>query len=419
MQDILNWVSKSDNIKFITLWISVLTFFLGSGISIRLGCTIYKYFFGGGDDDSVIGITEYGLSDCKNQIKIKKKLVRKHSWCFICFGILISTSFYYIAKLLGIFLTNKWLYLNAVFVYITISSVLGFCLLWIVYKKKVLIWLIMYGFIFLCMIWIYYIVTKFNIFIMLFLVFLVILIGLYFGYDSTKKNIFIEIQKKKNEGRAAYYKAVGYTGMYVSLALLLLVVYEWLLLNSRIKGIIIVISLIIILSIFFCVIIFKIFTTYYDGILNVSFIYYRDRKNGKKIYIYTKANNQFLCGYKDYKKWNKKEFDSKMKKFESEIKKLYTDDKEKLIEIMIQINKLSVYSESIRVDAGCGKDYFDLLDKMQKIKTDKLFNILNNKLDEMINSFEEMTAVELINEDMLVNVKIYQVHDEYQSYYFL
>ena len=440
MESILNWFINKDNKNFITLCVSILTLLFGSGIINRLGNTLYKYIFGGKNEDSIISSIEYALSDLKTKNKIRNYFIRRNFIKFISLGIIGVLLFLFLSnlhKILGIKFLKKPYYsleLTNIITFIIIITILGIFFLFIVYKLRFIIYICIFVYIFIL---IFILIECYSIKIIdLFQVFVVLItsiITLFITYWKEKKKGSIEINetinKKKNEFKAVYYKASGVICMYISLVLLLPVLYNLdlskkipVLYNldlSKKNPLLNIMILFFVINVLFIIFLFKIIRNYYNGMNNVAFIYYKDEVTGKKKYIYKKINNNIMCINKDYMKWNKKEFYSKMKKFESKIKKLYTDDIEKLIEIMIQINKLSDYSESIRVDAGCGKDYFDLLDKILKIKSDKLFNILNNKLDEMINNFEEMTVVELINEDMLVNVKIYQVRDEYQSYYFL
>lgn len=414
--------------------IHILTFLFGSGISIRLIYTIYKYSFGGNNDYSIISSMEYALSDIKIKNKIRNYFIKKKLFKLISLGIIGALFFYCCSNLhniVGIVFSKKSDYsieLTNIICFIITNTLLGIFFLYIVYKLRLCICIFICAYIFILIVILKncYSIKKIDLFPVL-LVLITSIITLWIIYRREKKQGFIEtnetVNQKKNEFKAVYYKASGVICIYISVVLLLIVVYksylnEKKLILGKIPLLNILYIMFIIFSVLFCIIIFNIINRYYNGINNIAFIYCKDEVTGKKKYIYKNINNQVLYMNKDYVKWNKKEFDSKIKKIEPKIKKLYTDDIERLIKIMIQINKLYVYSESIRVDTGCGKDYFDLLDKILKIKSDKLFNILNSKLDDMINSFEEMTAVELINEDMLVNVKIYQVRDEYQSYYF-
>lgn len=226
----------------------------------------------------------------------------------------------------------------------------------------------------------------------------------------------------------------------------------------------VVVIIFLISTIVFFIIILSINIRYYKNMHDISFIYFKHK--GKKIYIYKKINDKFLCGNKDYMKWDRAEFDDRLKNIEDKIKKKYGTDT-----LKIYMDKLFLFSGYIRVDLGKGKEFFDKLDKyiennnnvnviVNDITSDKIDDLLekienivykvnnnkyknsrqikndlsrlkkktkamNNKhndveslLKDMINSFEKMTTVVLVDENKIANVKIYQVMDDYQNYYF-
>ena len=131
------------------------------------------------------------------------------------------------------------------------------------------------------------------------------------------------------------------------------------------------ITLFCIISIIFSITIFEINIKYYDQMSNVALIYFKHKN--KKIYIYKKINDKFLCGNKDYLKWDTVEFDDRLKCIHNKMKKKYGNDK-----FSNYMDKLFLFSGYIRVDIGEGKRYFDKLEKY--ISNTNNANIVSNEI---------------------------------------
>lgn len=165
-------------------------------------------------------------------------------------------------------------------------------------------------------------------------------------------------------------------------------------------------------------------SNFYNKMTNIAFIYYQET-NGKKIYIYRKEGNQFLCANKEYLQWERKGFDAKIGEIQSKIeKKDWTDDNKKK-ELNKSIDRLKTYSNLVRIDRDSGKACFEGLDecveKLQKYngRLDK-FDMIDiiNKVDEMIMEFQEMTAIKFIPEDEVMKQTLYPVVEHYQLGFF-
>ncbi len=164
---------------------------------------------------------------------------------------------------------------------------------------------------------------------------------------------------------------------------------------------------------------------FYSKMANIAFIYYQE-KDGKKIYIYRKEGNQFLCANKEYLQCERKEFDAKIGEIQSKIekKKDWTDDNKKK-ELNKYIDRLEPYSNLVRIDRDSGKACFEglneCIEKLQKCngKLDKFDTIdIINKVDEMIMVFQEMTAIKFIPEDEVMKQTLYPVVEHYQMGFF-
>lgn len=167
------------------------------------------------------------------------------------------------------------------------------------------------------------------------------------------------------------------------------------------------------------------YNNFYSKMANIAFIYYQE-KDSKKIYIYRKEDNQFLCANKEYLQCERKEFDAKMGEIQSKIekKKDWTDGNKKK-ELNKYIDRLKPYSNLVRIDKDSGKACFEglneCIEKLQKCngKLDKFDTTdIINKVDEMIMVFQEMTAIKFIPEDEVMKQTLYPVVEHYQQGFF-
>ena len=186
---------------------------------------------------------------------------------------------------------------------------------------------------------------------------------------------------------------------------------------------------------------------HYDKMANIAFIYYQE-KDGKKIYIYRKEGNQFLCANKEYLQCERKAFDDKIRKLQGKIEeKDWTDDNKKK-ELNKYIDRLKPYSNFVRIDKGEGKEciepleiyvniFIDIIKAIRKIEDkqniDTEIEIKLKRLKKcrqlyeenligqgkkILREFQEMTAIKFIPEDEVMKQTLYPVVEHYQMGFF-
>lgn len=174
------------------------------------------------------------------------------------------------------------------------------------------------------------------------------------------------------------------------------------------------------------IILYGIENRFYSKMMNTAFLYYE--QGSDKRYIYRKIDNQFLCGNKDYLQCDRKAFDDKIKEIQDTIENQNKKEEEELDKEKKKldkcIDKLKPYSGYIKIDEGIGKACFNVLtDCVGELEEyegelDKFETKITKTVDEIIQVFKEMTAVELLPEDELTNYKIYPIIDEERNRFF-
>lgn len=189
------------------------------------------------------------------------------------------------------------------------------------------------------------------------------------------------------------------------------------------------------------------YSSFYNKMANIAFIYYQE-KDGKKIYIYRKEGNQFLCANKEYLQCERKAFDTKIEEIQSKIEeKDWTDDNKKK-ELNKYIDRLKPYSNFVRIDKGEGKECIELLEIYVNIFIDiiKVIRKIEDKQNidseieiklkrlkkcrqlyeenligqgkKILREFQEMTAIKFIPEDEVMKQTLYPVVENYQKGFF-
>ena len=154
----------------------------------------------------------------------------------------------------------------------------------------------------------------------------------------------------------------------------------------------------------------------YSSRVNLSYLYYLDG-NGKKIFIFSKTNDMWICSKKDYILCSKKEkieFYNKTSEYRNKAKKVNDSKvKEKILEY---IDKIDKHSEYIRVDTPEVLKYFVILNYC-------IENVdINSKKVELYKTIKKiikMTEIKLIDQSDIPKDKLYPHTDNKDKFYSL
>ena len=180
------------------------------------------------------------------------------------------------------------------------------------------------------------------------------------------------------------------------------------------KKLILLVYILFSLIIFICIFM-KVYYNYSNRV-NLSYLYYLD-KNGKKVFIFYKTNDMWICSKKDYilcSKTEKNEFYKKTFEYRNKVKKVNDSKvKEKILEYIDEIDKRSEY---IRVDTPEVLKYFVILNyciENADINSKKV------KLYKIIKKSIKMTEIKLIDQSNIPKDKLYPHTDNKDKFYSL
>ena len=180
------------------------------------------------------------------------------------------------------------------------------------------------------------------------------------------------------------------------------------------KKLILLVYILFSLIIFICIFM-KVYYNYSNRV-NLSYLYYLD-KNGKKVFIFYKTNDMWICSKKDYilcSKTEKNEFYKKTFEYRNKVKKVNDSKvKEKILEYIDEIDKRSEY---IRVDTPEVLKYFVILNyciENADINSKKV------KLYKIIKKIIKMTEIKLIDQSNIPKDKLYPHTDNKDKFYSL
>ena len=206
-----------------------------------------------------------------------------------------------------------------------------------------------------------------------------------------------------------FFFQISITFIFLSI---LLYVYETKINIS--KKLILLVYILLNLIIFICIFV-KIYYNYSSRV-NLSYLYYLD-KNGKKVFIFYKTNDMWICSKKDYIlciKTEKNEFYKKTSEYRNKAKKVNDSKvKEKILEYIDEIDK---HSEYIRVDTPEVLKYFVTLNyciENEDINSKKV------ELYKTIKKIIKMTEIKLIDQSDIPKDKLYPHTDNKDKFYSL
>ena len=154
----------------------------------------------------------------------------------------------------------------------------------------------------------------------------------------------------------------------------------------------------------------------YSSRVNLSYLYYLDG-NGRKIFIFSKTNDMWICLKKDYILCSKKEkfeFYNKTSEYRNKAKKVNDSEvKEKILEY---IDKIDKYSEYTRVDTPEVLKYFEILNyciENSDINSKKV------ELHKIMKKIIKMTEIKLVDQSDIPKDKLYPHTDNKDKFYTL
>lgn len=154
----------------------------------------------------------------------------------------------------------------------------------------------------------------------------------------------------------------------------------------------------------------------YSSRVNLSYLYYLD-KNGKKVFIFSKTNDMWICSKKDYilcSKTEKNEFYKKTSEYINKTKKINDSKvKEKILEY---IDKIAKYREYVRADYAEVSYYFEILDYC--IENSDI-NSMEIELSKTIKKIVKITEINLVNQSDIPKGKLYPHTDNKDKFYSL
>lgn len=152
----------------------------------------------------------------------------------------------------------------------------------------------------------------------------------------------------------------------------------------------------------------------YSNRVNLSYVYYIDKK-GNKYFLFDKIDDiWFVYKNKDYKKCSNKEKNEFYKKTQLYKKKSKVIDNVTNREAIIQyIDKINSYSEYFRINDSKINVCFDIIDEY----IDNSNNLDTTKLDKIIRNLEKLVSFKCISNDELKNKTLHPYIDNKDRFY--